>query len=95
MAKKRTLNDADEEIAILRAQLAAAGGSAADTADVKRFPCVMYRKAKVTEKTPNGYEAKRVKVLDQNDQLDEAACAALVVQLEAAGWQHSPERFAI
>ena len=92
MAKKRTLADADTEIAALRAQLAESGVAA--PAAVKEFPCVMYRKARVTEKTPSGYEARRVHVKDAKGELDETACAALVTQLEKAGWQHSPESFA-
>ena len=95
MAKKRTLNDADQEIAALRAQLAQAGAGAADAPEVKLFPCAMYRKAKVTAQTPQGYEARRVNVKDAKGELDEAACAAQVAQMEKAGWLHSPESFAI
>ena len=91
MAKKRTLSDAEAEIAALRAQLAATGAVPAEDAPVQRFPCVMYRKARVTEKHPNGYEPRGVKVVDAEGRLDEAGCEAEVVRLEKAGWLHSPE----
>lgn len=91
MAKKRTLTDAEAEIAALRAQLAATGATPADAPAVQRFPCVMYHKAKITEKAPNGYEARRVKVLDADGKIDEAKCEAEVARMEKAGWLHSPE----
>lgn len=95
MAKtKRSLADAESDIAALRAQLAAAGAGDGEPAPVQRFPSVMYRKAKVTEKNPNGYEPRRIKVLDANGNLDEAACDAEVSRLEQAGWLHSPETLA-
>lgn len=91
MAKKRTLSEADAEIAALRAQLAAVGAGDGEPAPVQRFPTVMYRKSKVTEKNPNGYEARRVKVVDANGNLDEAGCEAEVAKLSKAGWLDSPE----
>lgn len=91
MAKKRTLSEAEAEIAALRAQLAATGAAPAEDAPVQRYPCVMYRKTKVTAQHPHGYETKRVKVLDEKGNLDEAGCEAQVATLEKAGWLHSPE----
>lgn len=93
MAKKRSLDDAEQEIAALRAKLEAAG-AAAEEKPIQRFPCVMYHKSKVTEKTPNGYERRRVEVRDAKGDLDEAKCEAEVARLEKAGWEHSPEAFA-
>ena len=90
MAKKRTLNDAEQEIAALRAQLAAAGQGDGEAAPAQRFPTVLYRRAKTTEKNPNGYEPRRVGVRDGDGKLDEAACEAEVGRLEKAGWVHSP-----
>ena len=92
--QKRTLSDADAEIAALRAQLEAAGAAAVDAKPIQRFPTVMYRKSKVTEKTPNGYEHKRVVVVDKDGNIDEAKSDAEVARLEKAGWAHSPEEFA-
>lgn len=92
MAKKRTLSDADAEIASLREQLAASGG-AAEAKPVLRFPCAMYHKAKVTEKAPNGYETRRVQVRDKDGEIDEAKCEVEVARLEKAGWLHTPESF--
>ena len=94
MAKKRTLTDAEAEIAALRAQLAATGAGPADDAPIQRFPCVMYRGTKVTAQHPLGYETKRVKVVDAQGNLDEAGCEAAVATLEKAGWLHSPETLA-
>lgn len=92
MAKKRILAEADTEIAALRAQLVTAGApSGEEAAPIKRFPCVMYRKAKVTERAPNGYEARRVKVEDDKGHLDEALCDAAVATMTQAGWVHSPD----
>ena len=93
MAQKRTLAAAESELAALRAQLAAAGQPTGDAGPLQRFPCVMYHAAKVTPKTPNGYETRRVQVVDKNDQLDEAACEVEVTRLEQAGWLHTPESF--
>ena len=93
MAQKRTLAAAESELAALRAQLAAAGQPTGEAGPLRRFPCVMYHAAKVTPKTPNGYETRRGQVVDKNDQLDEAACEVEVTRLEQAGWQHTPESF--
>ena len=90
MAKKRTMADADAEIAALKAQLEARGAGV-EVDPVQRFPCVMYRKAKVTEKHPNGYEPRRVQVVDKDGKLDEAGCELEVARLEKTGWLHSPE----
>ena len=94
MAKKRSLADADAEIAALRATLAATGTAGAEPVEVVRFPCVMYKKHRVDEKHPNGYEARRVKVVDDKDVLDVEKCEAEVTRLEQAGWVHSPAEFA-
>lgn len=98
MAKKRSLADAETEIAALRAQLAAASAGGGEAGPIQRFPCVMYRKARVTEKNPNGYEARRVKamtVVDGKEVIDDAACEAQVAAMEQAGWLHSPETLAV
>ena len=88
MAKKRTLNDADAEIAALRAQLA--GTAAVDSREIQRYPCVMYKKHRVDEKHPNGYERRRVQDTDGKGDLDVDKCDATVAQMEAQGWVHSP-----
>lgn len=89
MAKTRNLKDAEAEIAALRAQLAVATQTATD-APFQRFPCVMYKKHKVDEKHPNGYERRRVEDTAVNGDLDVSTCEASVVRLEHAGWVHSP-----
>lgn len=95
MAKKRSLAEADAEIAALRAQLAAAGSAVAEPAEIQRYPCVMYKKHKVGEKHPNGYERRRVEETDDKGNLDVEKCDAKVATLEKAGWLHSPETLAV
>lgn len=94
MANRR-LADADAEIAALKAQLAAAGQGPASDAVVQRYPCVMYKAHKVDTKHPNGYERRRVQETDTKGELDVEKCEALVAQLEAQGWLHSPETLAV
>ena len=94
MAKKRSLADADAEIAALRAQLAAAGGAPAEPTEIQRYPCVMYRKHRVDEKHPNGYERRRVEAKDSKGTLDVEKCDAAVAQMEKQGWVHSPDDLA-
>ena len=91
MAKKRTLAEADAEIAALRAQLVAAGTSSG-TADApfQRYPCVMYKRHRVDEKHPNGYERRRVQETDAKGELNVEKCDAQAAQLEKQGWAHSP-----
>ena len=88
---KRSLKDAEAEIAALRAQLEAAGSAPADNPEFKRYPCVMYRKHKIDDKHPNGYERRRVQEVDAKGVLDVEKCDAMVAQLEKASWVHSPE----
>lgn len=95
MAKKRSLADADAEIAALRAQLAAAGGAPAEPTEIQRYPCVMYKKHKVDEKHPNGYERRRIELTDEKGNIDVEKCDAMVATLEKAGWLHSPETLTV
>ena len=55
----------------------------------------MYKKHKVDEKHPNGYERRRVQEVDAKGELDVEKCDAQVARLEKQGWVHSPETLAV
>lgn len=95
MAKKRTVEEADAEIAALRAQLAAAASPSSEAPPFQRYPCVMYKKHKVDDKHQNGYERRRVQETDEKGGLDVEKCEALVARLEQQGWLHSPESLTV
>lgn len=61
MAKKKTIRDAEAEIAELKRQLAAATAGGGEEAPVgAEYPKAKYKAVKVTDQHPHGYMVRRV-----------------------------------
>ena len=87
--------DLQAELDALRAENARLrAGGAVEEREIQRYPCVMYRKHRVDEKHPNGYERRRVEAKDSKGTLDVEKCDAAVAQMEKQGWVHSPDDLA-